>query len=84
MITYKMIAYKMITYKMIAYEMVEHEMITYKIISYKNIYMCHKQTFMQRIIAKAIGGIKLSDVQMDEIIKCGAKGGCIMSGMMSL
>ena len=32
----------------------------------------------------AIGGIKLSDVQMDEIIKCGAKGGCIMSGMMSL
>ena len=40
--------------------------------------------FMQRIIAKAIGGIKLSDVQMDEIIKCGAKGGCIMSGMMSL
>ena len=39
---------------------------------------------MQRIIAKAIGGIKLSDVQMDEIIKCGAKGGCIMSGMMSL
>lgn len=47
-------------------------------------YMCHKQTFMQRIIDKAIGGIKLSDVQMDEIIKCGAKGGCIMSGMMSL
>ena len=32
----------------------------------------------------AIGEIKLSDVQMDEIIKCGAKGGCIMSGMMSL
>ena len=32
----------------------------------------------------AIGGIKLSDVQMDEIIKCGAKGGCIMAGMMSL
>lgn len=32
----------------------------------------------------AIVGIKLSDVQMDEIIKCGAKGGCIMSGMMSL
>ena len=28
----------------------------------------------------AIGGIKLSDVQMDEI----TKGGCIMSGMMSL
>lgn len=46
--------------------------------------MCHKQTFMQRIIAKAIGGIKFSDVQMDEKIKCGAKGGCIMSGMMSL
>ena len=45
--------------------------------------MCHKQTFMQRIIAKAIGGIKLSDVQMDEIIKCGAKGGCIMSGMIA-
>ena len=32
----------------------------------------------------AIGGIKLSDVQMDEIIKCDAKGGGIMSGMMSL
>lgn len=51
---------------------------------YDKVICVTKQTFMQRIIAKAIGGIKLSDVQMDEIIKCGAKGGCIMSGMMSL
>ena len=32
----------------------------------------------------AIGGIKLSSEQMNDIIECGAKGGCIMSGMMKL
>lgn len=51
---------------------------------YDKVICVTKQIFMQRIIAKAIEGIKLSDVQMDEIIKCGAKGGCIMSGMISL
>lgn len=32
----------------------------------------------------AIGGIKFSSEQMNDIIDCGAKGGCIMSGMMKL
>ena len=32
----------------------------------------------------AIGGIKLNEKQFDEMIKCGAKGGCIMSGMMTI
>lgn len=32
----------------------------------------------------AIGGIKLSKGQMNDIIDCGAKGGCIMSEMMRL
>ena len=32
----------------------------------------------------AIGGIKLDQIQMDEVMSCGAKGGCIMSGMMEV
>lgn len=32
----------------------------------------------------AIGGIKINEKQLREIIDCGAKGGCIMSGMMQL
>lgn len=32
----------------------------------------------------AIGGIKLESEQLREVINCGAKGGCIMSGMMEI
>lgn len=32
----------------------------------------------------AIGGIKLNESQFTEILNCGARGGCIMSGMMTL
>lgn len=32
----------------------------------------------------AIGGIKISEKQITEVRECGAKGGCIMSGMMNL
>lgn len=32
----------------------------------------------------AIGGIHLDKTQFDEILSCGASGGCIMSGMMKL
>lgn len=32
----------------------------------------------------AIGGIHLDKLQFKEILSCGAKGGCIMSGMMKL
>lgn len=32
----------------------------------------------------AIGGIKLDQKQLSEVIECGAKGACIMSGMMTL
>ena len=32
----------------------------------------------------AIGGIKINDKQIQEVMDCGAKGGCIMSGMMQL
>lgn len=32
----------------------------------------------------AIGGIKINDKQLQEVMDCGAKGGCIMSGMMQL
>lgn len=32
----------------------------------------------------AIGGIKLDQIQMDEVMSCGARGGCIMSGMMEV
>ena len=32
----------------------------------------------------AIGGIKINEKQLQEVMDCGAKGGCIMSGMMQL
>ena len=32
----------------------------------------------------AIGGIKINEKQLQEVLSCGAKGGCIMSGMMQL
>ena len=32
----------------------------------------------------AIGGIKADSAQLQEVMSCGAKGGCIMSGMMKL
>lgn len=32
----------------------------------------------------AIGGIKADEHQLSEVIHCGAKGGCIMSGMMEV
>ena len=31
-----------------------------------------------------IGGIKINEEQIEEVKKCGASGGCIMSGMMRL
>lgn len=32
----------------------------------------------------AIGGIKIDEPKLSEVIRCGAKGGCIMSGMMEI
>lgn len=32
----------------------------------------------------AIGGIKCDPIQIEEVLSCGAKGACIMSGMMQL
>lgn len=32
----------------------------------------------------AIGGIRIEEVQLQELLDCGAAGGCVMSGMMKL
>ena len=32
----------------------------------------------------AIGGIRIDEVQLQELLDCGAAGGCVMSGMMKL
>lgn len=47
-------------------------------------------TFLEEVCRKvsipvyAIGGIKINEKQLQEVMNCGAKGGCIMSGMMQL
>ena len=47
-------------------------------------------TFLEEVCRRvsipvyAIGGIKINEKQLREVIDCGAKGGCIMSGMMQL
>ena len=32
----------------------------------------------------AIGGIRIDEAQLQELLDCGAAGGCVMSGMMKL
>lgn len=47
-------------------------------------------TFLEEVCRRvsipvyAIGGIKINEKQLQEVMDCGAKGGCIMSGMMQL